>query len=1392
MFASLGAQAQSVPAPLRPWQEWAAEPYAFRNCTLAPKAAGHSRSDYVCTWPGKLELKIEDRQGSFSQSWNLEEEADVVLPGSRTNWPQQVRNGGALVPVVDKNGLPVVHLGKGKHEISGQWKWDERPAQLEIPSQSAWWQVSGVPASRRLENRLLFESTQKPVEAAVKDVISARVFRKFTDAQIPQQELRIFLTAGGNTREVVLGPVADPAQWVPVALDSPWPVRWQEDGKLRVQVQAGEAMVSLRLRCAEKCSEAFTRPTAPAPWPAMEYWALESNPSFRVVAWSGQPIDPTQAGAPPDWRGLPWVAVAATGKQSWSVKSRGASDKDEMLTLSRTGWLDFSGDGWWLVDQVQGATPRSNRLNAGRPYEMRAATAPGGQNLLVSEHDGKTGVEIRTPQLSVSSVLRQEDKSPRLPIAGVEGEFSQVDWKLNLPAGYKVLFAPGADRANQVWWNAWELTQVLSVALLLILSWRWGKLRSALPAAGLILLAYHTPGIPLWSWGFLLGASLLSVAGLPEKLRRPASWLRIIFLGLWLLIATFFAISQVRAALYPDWASDINRPVEGRFDQMHDFADMVPSFSKNTVLEGESASMNEGVYDTIGDQGGSVQRAAAPPVAPTATVMPVIAPMPVDPNNAYKYLTAQENAEDPFIEALGAAPPPPVVIQETGLAISAGPGLPQWQESRPVTLHWQGPITSSDTVRLWIVGPFLVGLGRWLSVLLLALVGWSLLRRPVAGEPWLPKRFNFPRRAALALFVSLLSVPSFATTVAPPNPETAVETPEQDWMRRLGDHTYPVPACAPECTSIAQASVRVEKGRLVVELEAHAQARAALILPSDAEQSLMLTEVSVGGQSQPAVLSNGDQSWLMLPKGISQVRLTYVARTSSGALRFEQAPGQVSVDRSGWSFSGISRNRLDTGVLGWNAGSASVEAKADDQPRVELQAPAFVRVSRVLVLGAKWEVHTTVERIAPAKGAFVAPVSLLEGEQPRQDLPRNEKNQVEVAFSPGQEVVSWQSDLPSKSPVKITAPSFSGVETWTVQAGSRFHVEASGLPALASNASSFQPLPGEVLTLVVTEPKPVKGDPLAVDSALLSQQWGPRGQSLSMQLQARATTSSDLVIDVPQGVELVSVSRDGASVAGVKVENSKLVLAASPGTANWNLEWRSTQAPALRIGTEEFAINAPVANLRLHHVPGEDRWILATPGPGKSPAVAYWPWLLVLVGLAFAMGRWKHSPLSTLSWVLLGIGFSVAAPWKIALVGGWLVAVRARAQYSDRLHASRWFNFYQALFVVWTVIAVLTMAWALPQSLLASPDMRIFGEMGGTLPWFVDQVAAGQAWASAYVISLPMWVYRALMLAWSLWLALSAVNWLKEALRAWLSGGYHTPKRSKTPPPIPQSATAEE
>ena len=65
------------------------------------------------------------------------------------------------------------------------------------------------------------------------------------------------------------------------------------------------------------------------------------------------------------------------------------------------------------------------------------------------------------------------------------------------------------------------------------------------------------------------------------------------------------------------------------------------------------------------------------------------------------------------------------------------------------------------------------------------------------------------------------------------------------------------------------------------------------------------------------------------------------------------------------------------------------------------------------------------------------------------------------------------------------------------------------------------------------------------------------------------------------------------------------------------------------------------------------------------------------------------------------------------------------------------------------------------QGLLGLPEMHVGGNHSTAyaLNWYQDRSAAvlPQAW----VLSVPLYVYRALMLLWALWLAFSLLKWLR-------------------------------
>jgi hypothetical protein len=78
---------------------------------------------------------------------------------------------------------------------------------------------------------------------------------------------------------------------------------------------------------------------------------------------------------------------------------------------------------------------------------------------------------------------------------------------------------------------------------------------------------------------------------------------------------------------------------------------------------------------------------------------------------------------------------------------------------------------------------------------------------------------------------------------------------------------------------------------------------------------------------------------------------------------------------------------------------------------------------------------------------------------------------------------------------------------------------------------------------------------------------------------------------------------------------------------------------------------------------------------------------------------------------------------------------------------------------------------AVGTGLLGDPDMQIAGNNSSSyqLNWYTDQ--ASDILPTASMFSVPLWIYRMLMLLWALWLAFSVIQWLKWAWRCYSKGG---------------------
>jgi hypothetical protein len=142
------------------------------------------------------------------------------------------------------------------------------------------------------------------------------------------------------------------------------------------------------------------------------------------------------------------------------------------------------------------------------------------------------------------------------------------------------------------------------------------------------------------------------------------------------------------------------------------------------------------------------------------------------------------------------------------------------------------------------------------------------------------------------------------------------------------------------------------------------------------------------------------------------------------------------------------------------------------------------------------------------------------------------------------------------------------------------------------------------------------------------------------------------------------------------------------------------------------------------------------------------------------------------------------------LVIAWLFALGARERVGERL-SRRWFNAMQVVLALLTLVALSTLFQAIEQGLLGQPNMQIAGNgsHGNELKWFADRVADEHP--RAWVLSVSLWFYRGLMLAWALWLAFALLAWLRWGWRAYSADGLWRAAPPRIVPPSDSAPGAE-
>ncbi len=1336
---------EQVPEPLKPWVDWVLKGEEQRVC---PFAFNNAETRF-CAWPSRLQLTLTQTGGHFAQHWQVFNESWLTLPGGPKIWPQRVQINGKPVVVLERQQRPVVKLGPGLHQIKGEFSWERLPESLHLAQQTGLvaLNINGNAVSTPdldTQGRLwLRERDTGPKDTGVEgERLDLQVFRRVID-DIPLRVVtHIDLRVSGSQREVVLGHELLAGQ-IPLQLVSRLPARLEADGRLRVQVRPGSWKIDLTTRQADNVT-ALTLPTPASenatPWPTDEVWVFDARNELRLVEVTGlTTIDPRQTNLPKAWRQLPAYQIKAGEKMQLRVVRRGDPDPEpDKLQLARMLWLDFDGGGYTLQDRVTGSMTRGWRMEVEPAIEL-GRVAVDGQAQFITQLPGsdKRGVEVRRGALQLEADSRYAGSIRRVPAIGWDQDFHKVNAVLNLPPGWRLLAAGGVDNVPDTWLASWTLLDLFIVLIITLTvtrlwGWQWGVL--ALLTLGLI---WQEPfGAPRYVWLNILAAIALLRVLPVNKFSLVVRWYRNASLLALVLIVVPFMVDEIRVGLYPQ----LEMPAAGYGfgEQRATPASISPA--RAPQFEAEADYSSGALYDKLE---GKVARKA--------------------------------RAKQQLVQL------------DPRANVQTGPGLPQWQW-RAINLGWNGPVNRDQEISLVLVNPPTNLVLSFVRVGLLALL--CLLMFGVRFK--VGKGFYRSAPALIFLLVPFLMVlPSAANA----------EFPGNELLDELKTRILEPAECLPACAQSPRLQLTVDNTRLLGRMQIHTQQAVAVPLPAGARQwwpeDVLINDKPAHGLYR----SRNGQLLLALEAGTHEVvfRGRLPAR-SHFQLPLPLTPRQVTINAQGWTVDGVHENgvpdrQLQLTRISDAAGGKKLNALEPGS------LPPFVRIERTLRLGLDWYVDTRLVRVSPPTSAVVIEVPLIDGESVLTDGVRTENGKVLINMSPRQSQLSWLSSLEKQTRLTLRAPQTTNwVETWRVDVSPVWHLLAAGLPVVHHTnpqqrwLPEWRPWPGEEVSLTVSRPEGVTGQTLTVDSSILNVAPGKRATDVELHLVLRSSQGSQHTVTLPDGADLQRVTINGAAQP-IRQEGNQVTVPVVPGKQQMQLFWRQTNGMHLLLRTPQVDIGAPSVNSRVQLKLGRDRWVLLTGGPRLGPAVLIWGVLIVVALIAVGLSRIDLTPLRFWHWLLLGVGLTQIPVFLSVVIVGWLLALGARERVATEQHPAV-FNLLQIGLAGLTVLAIIFLFVAVRQGLLGLPEMQIAGNNSTAyaLNWFQDRSATSlpQAW----VLSVPLLIYRLLMLAWALWLAFALLRWLRWGWQCFSRNGLWRhwerkkvkPSKAKRPPP---AATSE-
>jgi hypothetical protein len=673
--------------------------------------------------------------------------------------------------------------------------------------------------------------------------------------------------------------------------------------------------------------------------------------------------------------------------------------------------------------------------------------------------------------------------------------------------------------------------------------------------------------------------------------------------------------------------------------------------------------------------------------------------------------------------------------------IQTGPGEPAWN-CNSVSYGWSGPVECEQKIKLYLVPPIVNSILTFLRVIgiFLLLFGLAKFFLKIDNLQSIVSRFTKKGRVALLIVSCFLMVPSY----------TKAEIPSSELLNELEMRLTEKGSCGSGCVSVQQGNLKIDNETVIIELVVDAAETAVIQLPGN-RMSWFAEKVTINGDDASALSGTVEGGLLaVIPQGHNRVVLVGRISGNRGEIQFPLLVNNMTISSDQWLISGVVNGKIPGGAVKVERTEKNTVAVAVQKGNSHSdRSLPFVEVTRYITLDKEWGVTTIVRRISPESDPFSLQIPLLANESVISSTVSDPIGLITVYMTKDQQAFTWHSTLKTAPEIVLEVPvQEKWVEIWSLDPSPRWHVETSGLIQIKQDAELsaalqvWNPLPGEKVVLKIQRPEPVLGTTLTIRSASLSFRPGKKTSENNLKLSVLSSQADRLQLKIPPNSVLEGVTIDGASQI-VTLNGGLLSVPVHPGTQVLEMNWKSKESLKVLTKTPIVDCGINISNLKLECTVPNDRWILFAGGPMIGPALLFWAILIVLLMISIGLGQIKSLPLRWYHWFLLSAGMSTVDNVGGVLVVAWFLLFASRAKISSE---NRFFNSWQIGCIILTTAAIGSLIVTIPMGLLSTPDMQVSGNYSSNylLKWYED--ISDAVFPQGFFFSLPIWVYRTLML----------------------------------------------